>query len=72
MKIIYNMQTLIFPIEIVVPAEVYGTVTAFRRFHHRLAFTIRRPDLLAQELCARGVIDQSTMVSAWVYYSYYC
>ena len=54
-------------IEIVVLAEVYGTVTAFRRFRHRLAFTIRRPDLLAQELCAQGVIDQSTVVSAWFF-----
>ena len=49
---------------IAIPTEVRGIVIAFRQFRHRLAFTIRRPDLLAQELCARGVIDQSTVVSA--------
>ena len=45
-----------------ITAEVHGTVMAFRQFYHRLFLTIRHPDLLAKELCARGVIDQSTEV----------
>ena len=54
------------PIEILMPVEVQGSITAFRLFYYRLSLTIRLPDLLAQELCARGVIDQSTVVSACV------
>ena len=38
----------------------------FRQFYHRLLFTIRHPSQLAAELCARGVIDESTVVSACV------
>ena len=53
-------------LEITVPVDAYGSVSVFRQFYHRLAFTICRPDLLAQELCARGVIDESTVVSACV------
>ena len=66
-KLHSNMQlfTLSF-VEIVIPAEVYGIVTAFRQFYHRLSFTIRHPDLLAQELCVRGVIDQSNEVSVFL------
>ena len=54
------------PLELAVPAEAYGTVSVFQQFYHRLAFTIRRPHHLAQELSARGVIDESIVVSACV------
>ena len=50
------------PIEIVIPPEAYGSIMALRQFYHRLSLTIQRPDLLAQELYARGVIDESTEV----------
>ena len=56
----------VFPLDIEIPAELYGTVSAFRQFRHRLSFTIRRPDHLVQDLCARGVIDESIVVSACV------
>ena len=59
------MILIFLPSEVVVSAAVHGIVMAFRNFRHRLAFSIRRPDLLAQELCTRGVIDQSTVVSAF-------
>ena len=35
----------------------------FQKFYHRLAFTIRQPDHLAKELNARGVIDDTIVVS---------
>ena len=57
---------MLFPLEIAIPAEARWTVSVFRKFYHRLSFTIRRPDHLAQELHARGVIDESIVVSACV------
>ena len=58
------MISMYSPLKIAVPAECYGTVSVFRQIYHRLAFTIHRPDHLAQQLCARCVIDESTVVSA--------
>ena len=59
---------MFFPLEIAIPAEARGTVSVFRQFYHRLSFTIRRPDHLAQELHARRVIDESIVVSAVLVY----
>ena len=59
-----HSQSQCFPLEIEIPPEAYGTVLVFRKFYHRLSFTIRRPDHLAQDLCSRGVIDEFVVVSA--------
>ena len=61
----------LFKVEIAIPAEARGTVSVFRQFYHRLSLTIRKPDHLAQELCARGVIDESIVVSACVFVKKY-
>ena len=41
------------------------SLQTFQHFFYRLSYTIRHPDLLAQDLCERGVIDQSTEVGGW-------
>ena len=45
-----------------VSEEVSKNLQTFRHFFSRLSYTIRHPDLLVQDLCEHGVIDQSTEV----------
>ena len=40
-----------------VPEEASESLQTFQCFFYRLSYTIRHPDLLAQDLCEHGVID---------------
>ena len=50
-----------------IPEEASESLQTFQCFFYRLSFTIRHPDLLAQDLHEHGVIDQSTEVGGWKY-----
>ena len=48
-----------------IPEEAAESLQTYQHFFYRLSYTIRHPDLLAQDLREHGVIDQSTEVGGW-------